>query len=84
MAAREPTCREVDPMKRHMQVAAWKRIRRVCAGIGGDTCRIFAGAFQFGYTFYVYNLLQTQVRGRGALRLLTPVQSGERRVDRRI
>ena len=24
---------------------------------------IFAGTFQYGYTFYVYNLLQTQVRG---------------------
>jgi Flp pilus assembly protein TadG len=24
---------------------------------------LFAGAFQFGYTFYVYNLLLTQVRG---------------------
>lgn len=23
---------------------------------------VFAGTFQFGYTFYVYNLLQTQVR----------------------
>jgi Flp pilus assembly protein TadG len=24
---------------------------------------LFFGTFQFGYTFYVYNLLQTQVRG---------------------